>query len=165
MGLLNKVLNFINNSSNQNLNEVNLEKAKFVKDFSMDNKQGMYSPISQNRRHINILKYVLSKKLNTNNLKFKSLVVLANEKTILDDSEAPTEIKNCIVKYDNVISKLEDIHKKENVVLTLDEMNKIGQVLIKYNKSKTYNNIAKYSIGEEDFINDRDILEILDRGK
>lgn len=264
MGLLNKVLNFINNRSNQSLNEVTIEKAKFIKDFSMDNKQlkdlellasklkegekkekvrrdiyyqkqgsygenkvyfelknsflpvlclhdirlqyedyvaqldfvvissryicvletkklsgniridsngdfirvfkdnneqGMYSPISQNRRHINILKYVLSKELNTNNLKFKSLVVLANEKTILDDSEAPTEIKNCIVKYDNVISKLEDIHKKENVVLTLDEMNKIGQVLIKYNKSKTYNNIAKYSIGEEDFINDRDIKE------
>lgn len=39
MGLLNKVLNFINNRSNQSLNEVTIEKAKFIKDFSMDNKQ------------------------------------------------------------------------------------------------------------------------------
>ena len=43
-------------------------------------KEGMYSPISQNERHVNILREVLVKEGLIRTLSIKSVVVLANPK-------------------------------------------------------------------------------------
>ncbi|MCY6483000.1 HRDC domain-containing protein [Clostridium aestuarii] len=130
----------------------------FIRRFNNGNEQGMYSPISQNKRHINVLKYVLSKELNID-IPFESLVILANEKSIIDQNKAPEETKNCIVKHDGAISRLEKLQKENKVALTLQDMNNIGKLLIKLNKLKAYNNLAKFSIVEKDFINPTDIKQ------
>ncbi|NFJ59599.1 NERD domain-containing protein [Clostridium botulinum] len=50
-------------------------------------KEGMESPITQNERHINILKEILRKENLVNNFPIKSLVVIANPKTIIKKAE------------------------------------------------------------------------------
>lgn len=130
----------------------------FIRKFYDGNERGMYSPVSQNKRHIDVLKYVLSKKIKMD-IPFESLVIIANEKSIVDESKAPENIKKCIVKYDGIASRLEEIQNKNNVVLTLENMNKIAKILIKLNKQKTYDNLAKFSIKEEDFIKPEDMKQ------
>lgn len=64
-------------------------------------KEGMYSPISQNDRHINILKKILVKEDLIRTLPIKSAVILANPKTIMNKIKDPKSIQNNI--YINVI--------------------------------------------------------------
>lgn len=75
-------------------------------------KIGMYNPITQNQRHLEIIKQV-RKEAKTNVLTqylfdknfediYKSLIVLANEKSVVQDYYAPKEIKNQILRYDRL---------------------------------------------------------------
>ncbi|WFR56715.1 NERD domain-containing protein [Anaerocolumna sp. AGMB13025] len=89
----------------------------FIRTMVIDGKkkrEGIYSPITQNQRHLELMK-----KLNTN-LKtnvfskfmaeryfddyYKSIVVLANPKTILNYKYAKKEIKNQVIKADQLVS-------------------------------------------------------------
>lgn len=81
-------------------------------------KEGIYSPITQNNRHMNVLKAVglkaknniISKKLyeKTFDESYKSLVVLANPKTVLNVKYATWDIKNKIVRADQLINKIKE---------------------------------------------------------
>lgn len=76
-------------------------------------KEGIYSPITQNQRHMELIKQkviakqtnVLSKKLAEKAFEdnFKSVVVLANPKTVLNAKFAPKEIKNSVIRADQLI--------------------------------------------------------------
>lgn len=132
---------------------------EFIRIFNDKNKQGMYSPVSQNRRHINILKYILSKEI-SKEIDIESLVVMANEKTIIEQKEAPENIKKAIVKYDGIAAKLEELYGKKKPVITLEDMNKIAKILIKYNKTIAYDNVKKFAISKEDYIREEYSKEI-----
>jgi len=69
-------------------------------------KEGMYSPISQNERHVNILREVLVKEGLIRTLPIKSAVVLANPKTIVNKYKAPKSIQKNIYKYDQILNLL-----------------------------------------------------------
>ncbi len=91
-------------------------------------KEGIYSPITQNQRHLQVLKevrkncmgnFVLKKIFEKNFEKnYQSIVVLANPKTCLDAKYAPAEIKQQVIRADQLISY---IKKKDNE--SKDEMN------------------------------------------
>lgn len=66
-------------------------------------KKEIYSQVSQNKRHIKIMKDVLSKKLNVNNLPIISLVVIANPKSVIDKDKCPNDIKYIIYKDDQIL--------------------------------------------------------------
>jgi len=125
----------------------------FVRIFNDNNKQGMYSPVSQNRRHVNIIKHMISKELNISDIDIESLVVMANAKTIINMDEAPEDIKNSIVKYDQVITYLNKMQKVNSVKISLDDMNALANFLIKNHKPITFNYCAKYSLNDMDYIN------------
>ncbi|MEG0772653.1 NERD domain-containing protein [Clostridium sp.] len=119
-------------------------------------KEGIYSPVSQNKRHVNIMKDLLSKKLNVNNLPIISLVVIANTKSIIDKDKCPNDIKYSIYKYDQIGKQLEKHknNKKNEYNLSEKYMNQIADLLVEMNAPISFNNIAKYGITEEDFIKD-----------
>lgn len=85
--------------------------------------EGIESPVSQNQRHINILKQVRTKdkensniiirKLFDNNFEdmHKSLVVFTNSKSIINLDNANTDIKNKVIKSDQLINKIKEIEK------------------------------------------------------
>lgn len=76
-------------------------------------KEGIYSPITQNQRHMELIKQkviakqtnILAKKIaeKTFEENFKSVVVLANSKTVLNAKFAPKEIKNSVIRADQLI--------------------------------------------------------------
>lgn len=93
-------------------------------------KEGIYSPITQNIRHLELVKQVrLESKKNIITKTFfeknfytsyKSIVVLANPKTVLNSKYAKKEIKNQVIKVDQLISYI----KKTDSVSKDEPMNK-----------------------------------------
>jgi hypothetical protein len=118
-------------------------------------KEGMYSPISQNERHVNILREVLVKERVIKTLPIKSAVVLANPKTIVNKNKAPKSIQNNIYRYDQVANLLKkELNDDKNIKNMLEKyMYGISDFLVKNNKPISMKNMAKYSLTEDDFIN------------
>ncbi len=93
---------------------------RIVKLGSIYHKEGIYSPITQNQRHLDMIrekrrssKGLLSKAIFDRCFDdvYKSVVVLANPKTVLEMRYAPKDIKSKIVKVDglnNYIKMLND---------------------------------------------------------
>ena len=117
-------------------------------------KEGMYSPISQNERHVNILREILVKEGIIKTLPIKSAVILANPKTIVNKNKAPKDIQNNIYKYDQITNLLKKELKDEKNTKNMLEryMYQISDFLVKNHKPITMNNIDKYSLTEEDYI-------------
>ena len=81
--------------------EVNSD-GDFIRIFKNNNgkvikKEGMYSPVSQNERHVNILREILLKEGMIKTLPIKSAVVIANPKTIVKKEKAPKEISETYI--------------------------------------------------------------------
>ncbi|MGL4791335.1 MAG: nuclease-related domain-containing protein, partial [Anaerotignaceae bacterium] len=89
-------------------------------------KEGIYSPITQNRRHLELLKEI--RKGAKNNFisklffekhfysNYRSVVVLSNPKTILRDNYARNEINEQVIKADQLVEYIRKINsdpKKE----------------------------------------------------
>ena len=89
-------------------------------------KEGMYSPISQNQRHVRILQDMLLKEKIIRNTPVISLVVLANPKSIIDFKYAPKEIKQQIVKCDQLVpfmkKKMSEPSPVELAILTMESI-------------------------------------------
>lgn len=84
--------------------------------FGKKIKEGIYSPITQNERHLNVLK-AIGLKSKTNVIAktlfekafeetYKSVVVLANPKTVLNVKYATKGVKEQIVRADQLINKI-----------------------------------------------------------
>lgn len=81
-------------------------------------KEGIYSPITQNQRHLNVIKQI--RKDNKTNvfmrlladkmfdITYKSLVVLANPKTILNARYAKNETKQQVIRADQLIKYIKE---------------------------------------------------------
>lgn len=113
-----------------------------------DYKEGIYSPVTQNKRHVDILKHVLSNELKINNMPILSLVVMANPKTIIKKIKCPAEIEKTLIKYDQLKDTLEKYQndKANQYNLAEKDMYSIAELLIKLNKPIDINFEAKYQI-------------------
>lgn len=118
-------------------------------------KEGIYSPISQNTRHVTILKKMLTKTGLIKAYPIKSAVIIANPKTILNKAKCPKTIQNQLYKYDQltVLVKKELDKFKEEMTYREKQMYEIAEFLLMNNKPISFDNIAKYSLTEEDFVN------------
>lgn len=100
------------------------ERGEFIREYTYNNKkikEGIYSPIRQAERHVEIFKKIWSERNNKVLDKifreqrqswFKPLVVMANSKNILDMKKAPKELKSQIIKSDLLIDYIKrDIAK------------------------------------------------------
>ncbi|MDE7425320.1 MAG: NERD domain-containing protein [Lachnospiraceae bacterium] len=103
-------------------------KGGFIRSYNLFGKkltEGIYSPITQNERHLNVIKAIrkneknaLSKIFFEKNFDntYKSIVCLANPKTILNDKYAKKEVKDKVVRADQLIAyikKMEQESKNE----------------------------------------------------
>ncbi len=87
-------------------------------------KEGIYSPITQNQRHLELIKKLKIDK-NGNVIKKiiagkyfenfnKSIVVLANPKTVLNAKYAKKEVKEKVIRADQLVAYIKDMYKKSN---------------------------------------------------
>lgn len=119
-------------------------------------KEGIYSPITQNQRHLDMIK---EKRRNTKGLltkaifehyfddTYKSVVVLANPKTIIDMKYAPKDIKSKIVKVDGLnsyIKRLNDESRNEN--MSDKQMKELADFFLQSSIPNTTDYTAKYQL-------------------
>ena len=116
-------------------------------------KEGIYSPITQNTRHLKIVKDMLSQKLNIDNMPLKSLVVIANPKALINKDRCPNDIKYSLYKCDQVIKQLEKLHGDKKNEYDLDEkrMYAIADLFLITDTPIHFDNRAKYNLQEEDY--------------
>lgn len=86
------------------------------------NREGIYSPITQNKRHIELMNKIARDKRNYKITKFltdkafessfQSIIVLSNPKTVLNAKHAPKYIKDQVVRTDNLIEYIKKMNAR-----------------------------------------------------
>ncbi len=117
-------------------------------------KEGIYSPITQNERHLNVLKELRTE--NSNALMrvfknatfedfFKGVVVLANSKTVVNDKFAKKEVKNKVIRADQLIRFIkENEQNSKELASSLKEMIACGQKYLDSNVEERPEYIDKF---------------------
>ena len=138
--------------------EIN-NKGDFIRTISYGGKsykEGIYSPITQNERHLQVLKECKLEdagvfgKARINmfyDLNFKSLVVLANPKTIVNDKYAKKEIKSQVIRADQLISKLKEIDtvaSKQIAKSSINSMREYGERMLQRNREERKDYFEKF---------------------
>ncbi|EGT3615795.1 aldolase [Clostridium perfringens] len=137
------------------------ESGEFIRYFKnragkVYKKEGIYSPVAQNERHVRILTEYLKKNKIIKKVPVYSCVVISNSKSVINKYKAPKEIKSQIIKYDQLTSFINlklQYHKKLKDGIIFDElMYSIGNFLVENNKPIKFDYYKKYSLSEVDFI-------------
>lgn len=130
----------------------------FIRTYELSGKrikEGIYSPITQNQRHLNVLKEIrknskgnfILKALFEKNFEqnYKSIVVLANPKTCLYARFAPKEIKNQVIRGDQLISYIKEQETVDgDFKRSSEEMLKLAEFFLEQNKPNKSDYAKKY---------------------
>jgi hypothetical protein len=94
-------------------------------------KEGIYSPITQNQRHMELIKKLKVDKNESSIIKFiagryfedfnKSIVVLANPKTVLNAKYAKKEVKEKVIRADQLVAYIKFMCKNSKESESSDE--------------------------------------------
>lgn len=117
-------------------------------------KEGIYSPISQNEKHVELIKDILKNEdiLDKKNIDcIKHKIVIANEKTILNDEYATKEVKEQIIKCDMLIDTIKNLHEegKETVCFSEKTMRSIADAMLKYDSEHIVDYSKKYKLDDK----------------
>ncbi|MCR5254461.1 MAG: NERD domain-containing protein [Acetatifactor sp.] len=138
--------------------EIN-NKGDFIRTFNFGKrfiKEGIYSPITQNQRHLDLIKQIrlqsktniitkamFEKYFDTN---FHSIVVLANPKTVLNDKFAKKEIKQQVIRADQLIAYIKNLDSQKNDYSYSDkEMEDLANFFLNNHKQNPVDYIKKFS--------------------
>ena len=133
-------------------------------------KEGIYSPITQNTRHIDmikkirsssktniILKAMFEKYFDTN---YKSVVVLANPKTVINMKYAKKEIKDQIIRSDQLISYIKKLtNESDNTASTVKQMYDLADFYIGMHTPNITDYTKKYGFAvREDEVEVKEVI-------
>lgn len=118
-------------------------------------KEGIYSPTTQNKRHLQVLKEIrkesksnfLTKMLFESGFEdnYKSLVVLANPKTYLNAKYAKKEIREQVIRADQLIEYIQRMDESsKNAAMSEGNMLAIAEFFLEKNKSQRSDYARKY---------------------
>lgn len=129
----------------------------FIRKYEISGKykrEGIYSPITQNQRHMQVLKEVrksskknfISKALFEKNYKnfYHTIVVLANPKTYLNARYAPKEIKQQVIRADQLITYIKSKDAESQDELNNDSMLDLANFYLEQNKPERSDYAQKY---------------------
>lgn len=138
-------------------------------------KEGIYSPITQNNRHMELLKTIRAEQQNKLMAfavkhwfydNYKSIVVLANPKTILTSNYAKKEISDQVIRADQLIHYIKDEYKRsQNIESNDKQMEAIANNILNLHKERkiTYTNkYAKYLPSSTNLTNTAEHIPIYD---
>lgn len=118
------------------------------------NKMGIYSPVTQNQRHIDMIhelrratKPVLLRSAFDKNFDevYKSVIVLSNPNSILDMRYAPKAIKNKVIKADGIINYIKTLNETSKAKSRSDkEMKELADFFLEISVPNTKDYIEKY---------------------
>lgn len=131
--------------------------------------EGIYSPITQNERHLAmirdirvsrksnfILKGLVDKYFDDN---YKSVVVLANPKTIISMAQAPKDISAQIIRCDQLVGYIKKLYKESRNELSMEkQMYELADFFLSLHKPNLVDYTKKYlgteEAGKEEQISD-----------
>ena len=117
-------------------------------------KEGIYSPITQNERHLKVLNECRTE--NDNFLMrayknatftdfFKGIVVLANPKTVINDRFAKKEIKEKVIRADQLINYIRETEKlSKELASPMKAMRETGERYLRMNQEERPDYYEKY---------------------
>ena len=152
-------LNFIIECKNMIGNvEINA-KGNFIRTYEFKGKkikEGIYSPITQNERHMAIIKEKRSESkgrlmsmITRSNFEsvYKPLVVLANPKTLVYDRYAPKEVKNKVIRADQLTATLRKMQSEsKNYSWSRKDMLEFAGEILHCNREEHNDYIRKYEL-------------------
>lgn len=154
--------------------EIN-SKGDFIRTYQLRGRkirEGIYSPVTQNIRHLQVIKKVrktdkgnfISRNIFENNFEnnYKSIIVLANPKTILNDRYAKKEVKEQIVRGDQLIQKIRDMDSQVKNTMSEKEMMEVATFFLERNQKNRFNYAERYEALLEK-INNSEIKESNDK--
>lgn len=133
--------------------EIN-NKGDFIRSFEYKGrkyKEGIYSPITQNERHLEVYKdcwesnkgfvtkLIAGKYFTDYN---KTIVVLANSKTVVNDKYAKKEIKQQVIRADQLVNYLKGL--KTDVGSSLKSMRESGERVLAMNVQERTDYFKKF---------------------
>lgn len=120
-------------------------------------KEGLYSPITQNERHMRVFKECRKAtkglisgalmEMGFDNFN-KSLIVLANPKTVVNDRYAPRDVKKQVIRADQLIATLREM--RSDVKSSKKEMLALGEKILTYNIEERKDYFAKFEELQKD---------------
>lgn len=142
----------------------------FIRSYEYENrkiKEGFYSPITQNERHLLVIKnlrgeiyknFITKRKFeNTFPKIYKSIVVLANPKTILNARYAKREIKQKVIRLDQLITYIKEIDEAEkDYSIETNKMLEMAQFFLAANKEKKMDYTKKF---EKEITENKEVLQ------
>ena len=141
--------------------DIEVNKAgDFIRTLSFNGKkvrEGIYSPVTQNARHLELLKVVRKSSKSNILLKmmfekqfdenYKSIIALANTKTILDVRKADKELRNQIIRNDQLITHIKNINNfSKNPISSDKQMHDIAEGFMKLHQPSNVDYTGKYKL-------------------
>ncbi|MDD2978467.1 MAG: NERD domain-containing protein [Hespellia sp.] len=137
--------------------EIN-EKGEFIRSVNYGKfyrKEGIYSPVTQNQRHMDLLRKLksdkksnfISKVLSDWNFNgfYQAIVVLANPNTVLNDKKAPSDIKDKVIRADQLIGHIKKAVKASRELGYTDaEMRAWAKGILEWDTEVKADYLAKY---------------------
>ena len=134
-------------------------QGNFIRSYKFNGRQikeGIYSPITQNQRHLDVIKRIKRASKSSTISKFlfdkyfddnyKSIVVLANPKTILNSKFAKKEVKDKVIRADQLINYIKEVNNKSNVASSSDkQMKEIAEKFLNLHKINKSDYSKKYA--------------------
>lgn len=148
------------------------DKGEFIRYKKNSNgssvKEGMYSPVVQNERHIELLQLLLKEKLKYKRRldRIESLIVISNPKTVINKKYAPKNIKNKVIRYDQLVDILKSDEKNKHLewVFIQSEIMEIVNCLKEHHKEMEIDYKKKFKISSKSvkkYNNDEELMKML----
>ncbi len=132
-------------------------EGNFIRNYTLNGrsiKEGIYSPITQNQRHMEVMRQIKKDSKNVLYKKmfdlffdenYKSIVVLANPKTILNARYAKKEIKDKVIRADQLNRYIKEIcGKSKSAAFNDKDMKAFAEGLLALHSPKKSDYAKKY---------------------
>ncbi len=133
-------------------------QSNFIRSYSWNGKivkEGIYSPITQNQRHMEIYKQLKSSKNKNSIIRLgfekwfdsfnKSIVVLANPKTVLNNKYAKKEVKEKVIRADQLIAHIKNVEKQcKEMASSEKSMKELAENFLAYHTPNQTDYAKKY---------------------
>ena len=118
-------------------------------------KEGIYSPVTQNMRHLEVIRQI-RRNTKTNLISkaifdkyfeenYRSVVVLSNPKTVVNMKYAKKEIKDKVIRYDQLVDYIKNTNRKsKEETISERQMEELAEFFLKINQKKQVDYAEKY---------------------
>src|SRR5690554_626037 len=109
-------------------------------------KEGIASPINQNEKHVEILNRFLLENNMHKDIPIVSLVVIANPKSIIEFKYAKREIREKIIKFDQIKKAIQDTCMTLDKEISSKEMVELAEFILESDKPIKYDYIKRFNL-------------------